>query len=466
MEYNLCIFKIMTKPNNKQNADTTQDISINSEQDTTNVLQSLTEGCFQLDANSLVTFWNKKAEDILSVSRGTVIGKNFWEVCKNTLSTTLLENFHKAVDTNLAVTFETYAEQPNLWLEVSAIPSVNGLFVYLKNISERKIALQQLQNERQKYDDLFNRSPVPQWVYEIQGFKFLDVNEAAILHYGYSRAEFLTMTIKDIRPKEEIPAMLSICARLVPGYFSTSNVKHQKKNGEIIIVTVEGNSIRFGDENARLVTVIDRTLEIKNSEALKTSVDRYNTVSKATSDAIWDWDMVTNEMIWNHGIKDLFGHPKIKYTDSWWQEHIHPDDLERVLQKFELAISSKKNRLKIEYQFRKANGSYRVVLDRAYISYSKGGIPIRAIGSMQDITDQVATLKALELKNERLREITWIQSNKVKDPLMKLMSIISLMNLNNTDLVAINEMIPFLKHLGSQLDVAMKEIVEKSSLSS
>jgi PAS domain S-box-containing protein len=431
--------------------------------DAPSIYENLTEGCLAINNNAIVTFYNKKAESILSISSAELLGNNFWQVCGNTLSPTLLEEFHKSIDTNTTKIFETYFQNVNIWLEISAIPSTDGLFVYLKNITERKLVLEQLENERQKYNDLFNRSPVPQWVYEVVNFKFLDVNEAAIIHYGYSRAEFLNMTIKDIRPPDEIPAMLAICDKLVPGYFSTSLVKHQKKNGEIIIVIVEGNSLRFGDDNARLVTVIDRTLEIKNSEAMKESVYRYNTVSKATSDAIWDLNMLNNEMVWNHGIRDLFGHAKIKYTKNWWQEHIHPEDLGRVLTEFDLVIMSKKNRLKTEYRFQCANGSYRMVLDRSFIKYSKTGTPVRAIGSMQDISEKVKTLKALELKNDRLSEITWIQSHKVKDPLMKLMSVISLMTMNNTDLSAINEMIPMLKHLGSQLDSALKEIAEKAS---
>jgi PAS domain S-box-containing protein len=456
----------MIKSENNLNTDVGSNLQVglpNSDQHETNLYENLTEGCLIIDSNSLVTFCNKKAEYILSVSSAEIIGNNFWKVCGDTLSPILLKEFHKAIDTNATVIFETYFQDIDNWLEISAIPSINGLFIYLKNITERKSVLEQLENERQKYNDLFNRSPVPQWVYEIVTFKFLDVNEAAILHYGYSRAEFMSMTIKDIRPPEEISTMLSICEKLVPGYFSSSLVKHQKKNGEIITVVVEGNSLRFGDDNARLVTIIDRTLEIKNSEAMKESVNRYNTVSKATSDAIWDWNMLSNEVIWNHGIKDLFGHAKINYNHEWWQEHIHPEDLGRVLKEYDSVIVSKKNRLKTEYRFQCANGSYRMVLDRSFISYSKTGTPVRAIGSMQDISEKVATLKALELKNDRLRDINWIQSHRVKDPLIKLMGVISLMTMNNTDLTAINEMIPMLKHLGSQLDSALKEIAEKSS---
>ncbi|WP_194972748.1 PAS domain-containing protein [Aquiflexum lacus] len=58
------------------------------------------------------------------------------------------------------------------------------------------------------YSTLFYLSPLPNWIYEIDTFQILDVNQAAILHYGYSREEFLNMTIRDLRPKEDIPKVM------------------------------------------------------------------------------------------------------------------------------------------------------------------------------------------------------------------------------------------------------------------
>jgi PAS domain S-box-containing protein len=271
------------------------------------------------------------------------------------------------------------------------------------------------------------------------------------------------MTIKDIRRDVDVPILTAISKKLVPGRFSKSIVKHLKKNGEVITVCVEGNSLSFGDKNARLVLAIDRTIEIDSAEALKESVNRYNVVSKATSDAIWDWDMITGEIIWNQGIKSIFGYPQASYTDEWWQQRVHPEDLDRVLADFDSLTKNRRNRLKIEYRFECADGSYRYVLDRAFITFNRSGTPVRGIGSMQDISEHKETLEILERQNERLRQITWIQSNKVKNPLVKMLGIISLMSISETDLTSINEMVPLLKQLTNELDVALKEIAEKSS---
>src|SRR5690606_40607456 len=91
----------------------------------------------------------------------------------------------------------------NKWIEASCYPSSNGLSVYFKDITSRKNNEEQIIKERQKYQNLFSLSPIPMWVYDIETLKFLDVNDAAVQHYGYSREEFLSLTINDIRPKED-----------------------------------------------------------------------------------------------------------------------------------------------------------------------------------------------------------------------------------------------------------------------
>src|SRR5438105_3479501 len=81
-----------------------------------------------------------------------------------------------------------------------------------------------------QYQLLFERSPLPMWVYDLATLRFTTVNEAAIRHYGYSRKEFLGMTIKDIRPAEDVPALMADVKanRFTPAV--TSVWRHSKKD--------------------------------------------------------------------------------------------------------------------------------------------------------------------------------------------------------------------------------------------
>lgn len=429
-----------------------------------NILESFTDAFFEVDNDWAVTYWNKEAERLLLMPRARIIGLNLWEVYADAIPLKFYTEYHKAVEHNISVRFEEYFPPQKIWVEVSAFPSGTGLSVYFKDITASKNATALLKLEKQKYTDLFNLSPLPQWVYDFESLNFLDVNEAAINHYGYSRAEFLKMTIKDIRPAADISALDEIlCANVIPGLSNKSNVRHRKKGGEIIFVCVEGNSICFEGKNARLVMVIDRTSELKAGYALAESLKRFEIVTKATSDVVWDWNILDGDMLWSQGLKGVFGHKKTSYTVRWWQEHVHPEDLPVVLEKFNELIKKNKTKLKVEYRFRCADGSYRSVLDRAFIIFNAEGTAVRMIGSMQDITEKVNHIHAIEAHNCRLKEISWIQSHKVRSPLAKILGLVSLISASKTDLSAINELVPLLQVSADELDQVVKEIVQKAS---
>jgi PAS domain S-box-containing protein len=426
-----------------------------------NILESFTDAFFEVDFQWTVTYWNKEAERLLLMPRELIIGKNLWQVYRDAIPLKFYSEYHLAMCNKVSRRFEEYFTPQQKWFEVAVFPSEQGLSVCFKDITERKTAITELLEEKQKYADLFNLSPVPQWVYDFDTLRFLDVNEAAIVHYQYSREEFMHMTIKDVRPEEDVKFLDEIlCANVSLGSFNKSTVRHKTKDGNIIHVCVEGNTIWFEGKNARLVMVIDRTAEILAIKAMEESIDRFNTVSKATSDAIWDWNILTGEMIWNQGIKGIFGHTKTSYTDQWWRDHVHPEDLDEVLKKFNNLISRQKTRVKLQYRFRCADETYRFVLDRAFLIFNPDGIPIRMIGSMQDISEQIKHIKAIEQHNCLLQEISWIQSHKIRSPLAKILGLISLIG-HNTDLQAIQEIIPLLKISTQQLDNVLKEIATK-----
>ncbi|MDB6018310.1 MAG: multi-sensor signal transduction histidine kinase [Pedosphaera sp.] len=114
---------------------------------------------------------------------------------------------------------------------------------------------------------LFQSNPLPMWVYDVGSLAFLAVNDAAIRHYGYSREEFLGMTILDIRPLEDIPRLKELLPTLPDSSGSLSNSgvwRHRKKDGTIIDVEVSSQLVSFEGHTARLVLVQDVT-QLKSS---------------------------------------------------------------------------------------------------------------------------------------------------------------------------------------------------------
>ena len=157
-----------------------------------------------------------------------------------------------------------------LWSLIGAVV-VLALFIF------RKIRVD-LQHEREerlstedKYKMLFDKSPLPKWIYDENTLRFLEVNNTAVEDYGFSRNEFLSMSIADIRPLEDLARLRADVAgvRNEPGAFRNGQWRHQKKNGEVIDVDVVAHAIEFEGHSARMVVVRDITEGRRHEEQLK-----------------------------------------------------------------------------------------------------------------------------------------------------------------------------------------------------
>ena len=147
-----------------------------------------------------------------------------------------------------------------------------------------------------------------------------------------------------------------------------------------------------GDYTEKLLAkALQYGIERKRNELkLFESNRRYELLSQATNDTIWDWDLISNSVGWNDGIKTIFGYSnnEMKTDISWWREYIHPEDRERVVTKISRHIEAGLKTWKDEYRFRCVNGSYKYVFDRGFILFDNQGRPTRLIGAMQDLTDR------------------------------------------------------------------------------
>jgi len=249
----------------------------------------------------------------------------------------------------------------------------------------------------QTYKLLFYSNPLPMWTYDLETLQILTVNDAAINHYGYSKEEFLSMTIKDIRPPEDLANLLDMVEKRRALGHCNQLSRHLKKNGELILV--ELSTHRLEDSNNVLVVAQDITSKIKAEEELKQSNERFLLASRASSDAIYDWNIITNEIYWSEGLQTLFGfHPK-EVPVSLWENLIYPDDRERIHVSIQSSLNHHKKKFwKDEYRFVKADGNFSYVLDRGFIIRDKEGNAIRMIGSMQDITESKYAEQILSLE--------------------------------------------------------------------
>ncbi|MCF0057014.1 PAS domain S-box protein [Dyadobacter sp. CY356] len=149
--------------------------------------------------------------------------------------------------------------------------SASNLYKSILYSIERKKKSAELEESEKRYSDLFQLSPQPMWVYDLETLQFLNVNDAAIRHYGYSLEEFLAMTIRDIRPKEDLPIFEESVYRARNSSSTHYNgiARHKKKTGEIIQAEIQSNCIYIDGKRARVVLVNDITERLRYIEAIE-----------------------------------------------------------------------------------------------------------------------------------------------------------------------------------------------------
>ncbi|WP_051350302.1 PAS domain-containing protein [Dyadobacter alkalitolerans] len=252
------------------------------------ILESIGDGFFAVDRNWIVTYWNATAEKNTGKPRETMLGKYFWDIYEDVWELDFYRFYQQAMLEGTAVHFEDFYPAMQAWFTVSAYPSENGLSVYFRDISESKRTMQALAESEKRYSDLFQLSPQPMFVYAVDTLKYLDVNAAAIAHYGYSHEEFLDMTILDIRPAEDIPLVQQTVRQhveqekvILHGIF-----RHRKKNGELINVDIQSNAITYQGIKAKVVLANDVTERMRYIQAIEAQNKKLREISWMQSHVI------------------------------------------------------------------------------------------------------------------------------------------------------------------------------------
>lgn len=281
--------------------------------------------------------------------------------------------------------------------------------IVIRDVTERKRAEEALRRSEEHYRLLFHGSPQPMYLADLETLRFLDVNHAAELQYGWTREEFLEMTLRDIRPPEDIP-FLEQKVRSLRAHRGNMGVwRHRRKDGTAFQAEIIAHPMETYDRPDACLTIAhDVTGKLQALEKLRHSEERYRTLARVSPVGLFRTDRMGLCNYVNEHCILITGLSSEELEGRGWQSGIHPDDRHRVAAEWERTLA-----LDIpfhaEYRFVRPDGKYAWVLGRALADRGPDGALIGYVGTLTDITErkQAETLLAVQKRTLAMVASGW-----------------------------------------------------------
>ncbi len=192
---------------------------------------------------------------------------------------------------------------------------------------------EQVSRSEHNYRLLFEVTPLPMWVYDLETLRFLAVNDAAVSHYGYSRERFLAMTLADIRPAEDVPRLLKDIADMQESSIDAKQVwRHRKHDGTLINVKITSHALEFGGRSARMVLADDVTQRLHNEYELHERERRFRATFEQAAVGMAHVALDGRWLRVNQKLCDIVGYTHEELLARSFQDITHPEDLARDLE--------------------------------------------------------------------------------------------------------------------------------------
>lgn len=312
-----------------------------SEERYRNIIDDQSEYVCRYDANLRMTFGNRAYCEAYGFSPDEVVGRSILDLVPPEIHSRLWDYLGTLTPdhpTGFSVHPSQQSDGTMHWVEWKdrAILDEQGQIIEYqgvgRDITAHKQAEEALRESEERFRYLFKNHPHPMWVYDRETLAFLEVNDAAIDHYGYSHDEFLAMRLPDIRPPEDVERLLNDTQRVRPDLQYSGEWRHTLKNGRVIPVEITSHTLEFAGRPAALVVAQDIT-ERKNAQAaleaahalleqrviqrtneLERAKNRIEAVFNHSGDGILLVDIEFGIQQGNYAFEKMFGVPPDSYV--------------------------------------------------------------------------------------------------------------------------------------------------------
>ncbi|HSD62847.1 MAG TPA: PAS domain S-box protein [Ignavibacteriaceae bacterium] len=289
-----------------------------------------------------------------------------------------------------------------IWMEAESFSILGDPEIIVgigRDITKNKMAQQALKESEERYRILFERNPLPMFVYDEETYEFLAINEAAISHYGYTKDEFLHMNIKDIRPGDDVPALMELFSKHRSGMMKSGIWRHKLKNGCIINVDITSYNIIFNGRPARIVLANDVTAKLKAEKALEESEKKYRGIVENANEGIWLFDENWNITFVNKKLSYILGYKIKEIVNRSVFKFIDNKDRDNAKKHFHKGV---KETIKLRLMHK--DGTERWVISNAVSLFSEDSFT-GTLALVTDITSEMRVQESLQHTSEMLQAL-------------------------------------------------------------
>ncbi len=359
------------------------------------IVETADEGVWLIDAAGCTRYANRRLAEILGADAAELIGRpvaDFLHPDERAGAAFLREAARDGASQRLERRLLRTDGTP-VWALLSISPyrdeagRASGALAMVTDITERKRWEERLAADGTRFRYLFEQNPHPMWVYDSESLRFLEVNEAAIELYGFSRDEFLRMTILDIRTPQEAQRLRDLLPNLPrSGFFQSGVWEHRARDGRQIHVEIASSHMDHQGRHAVIVAAHDILERMRAEAALEETERRFRQIADSLPGILWVIDVDGRFTFLNKRFEEYTGLAAEPFYGKTTTGTSHPDD-QAASPGYEAAMRERRP-IAYEYRVRRHDGVYRWFLDTCVPRFDDGGRFLGYIGMLADIDER------------------------------------------------------------------------------